>query len=247
MRPIIGISAAWSCETWPKEHKEKNKFTPNFYYVGNDYVNAIYELGGIPLLISPSVNSELNEIDMDNIFSRIDGLLLSGGGDIGINSGGSFVAYLKEQQSKRYDFESALIKKAWKYDIPTIGICRGHQMIAEVLGGTISDKPIPYHSNIDGISNWNTLEVLPNTLLQKVVESDHWRVNSYHTQVVLKLPSSFNVSAISVIDNVIEAIEAVDKKFFVGVQFHPEKLISKDDKSKKLLTHFIQKARERNN
>lgn len=246
MRPVIGISAAWSYETWPKEEKEKGAFIPNFIYVGNDYVNAIYELGGIPLLISPPVHKKLSEKDVVQIFSRIDGLLLSGGGDIGINSGGSYVPYLKDQQNKRYEFESILIEKAWEYDIPTIGICRGHQMIAEVLGGTITDKPIPNHSGLDGIKSWNTLTIHSNTKLSEIIGTENWQVNSYHTQAVSKLPSSFVVSAISASDNIVEAIEALDRKFFLGVQFHPEKLISKDEKSNKLLSYFIEKAKELN-
>lgn len=241
MRPIIGISAAWSFETWPKS--QLNKDTPNFFYVGSDYVNAIYALGGIPLLINPAVKDAMDFKEISNIISRIDGLLLSGGGDIGINPSDGYIPYLKDQQPKRYRFESMLIKEAWKHDLPTIGICRGHQMIAEVFGGEISDKPIPHHSSKDGLKSWDTLEILPDTLLQKVVQSEKWQVNSYHTQVVTQLPSRFAVSANSQSDQVVEAIEAMNKTFFIGVQFHPEKIFSEDEKSSKLLTYFIDQAK----
>lgn len=116
-------------------------------------------------------------------------------------------------------------------------------MIAEVLRGKITEDQIPYHTDKDGLIDWDSFEIFPNTLLQKIVQSENWHVNSYHTQAVIHLPETFVVSAISKPDQVIEAIEAIHKTFFVGVQFHPEKIFSKDKKSSKLLTYFIHKAK----
>lgn len=169
--------------------------------------------------------------------------MLSGGGDIGINPSDGYEPYLINQQPMRYEFESLLIKEAWERDLPTLGICRGHQMIAETLGGKISDQPIPNHSGKDGKTEWDTLAILPNTQMHQVVQTEIWKVNSYHTQVVTELPQSFIVSAVDQNDRFIEAMEAPNKSFFIGVQFHPEKIFSEDAHSKKLLSTFIAKTK----
>ncbi|MBM7715772.1 putative glutamine amidotransferase [Bacillus thermophilus] len=241
MRPVIGVSAAWSNETWPKKKHEQD-FIPDFYYIGRSYIHAICQLGGIPFILPPqSVHEEEGVINQ--IVNQLDGLLLSGGGDIGINPTDEYVPYLIEQQRHRYEFESALIKEAWLKDLPVMGICRGHQMIVEVLGGEITNQPIKNHSGKDGISDWDIVEIMPNTLLDEITENKEWKVNSYHTQAAKKLPASLNVSATNQTDDIIEAVEAHDKTFFVGVQFHPEQLISRDNNSISLFQRFIDEAK----
>lgn len=237
MKSIIGVSSVWSGETLEDEN-----ITEDFFYVGSNYTNAIYDLGSVPFILAPITTNLKKEDLVNRIVESVDGLLLSGGGDIGINPSRSYIPCLIEQQRQRYEFEALLIKKAWEIDLPVLGICRGHQMIIEVLGGTIAEQPINGHKQNSGHNYWHNIKIEPSSKLAKICETETWEVNSYHVQAAEKTPVCLDVSAISS-DGVIEAVEARDKKFFMGFQFHPEMLLKQKDKfAIKIMQEFINKS-----
>lgn len=237
MRSIIGVSSVWSGETLEDEN-----ITEDFFYVGSNYTNAIYDLGSVPFILAPITTNLKKEDLVNRIVESVDGLLLSGGGDIGINPSRSYIPRLIEQQRQRYEFEALLIKKAWEIDLPVLGICRGHQMIIETLGGTITDQPIYGHTEKDGYNSWHNINIQHSSKLAKICGTETWKVNSYHTQAVKKMPKCLDVSAMCD-DGIIEAVEARDKKFFMGFQFHPEMLLKQKDKfAIKIMQEFINKS-----
>lgn len=237
MKPIIGVSAAWSNETL-----QEANFTDDFFYAASPYVNAIYYSGGIPVLLAPDVRGAADKARGMEIIERIDGLLLTGGGDLGLGTSRRYKPLLIEQQRCRYEFEARLIKAAWERDIPVLGICRGHQMMAEVLGGVISEKPIEGHGQEkDGTERRHKIILEDGSRLSQICGIKHWAVNSWHCQAAEKLPDRIQASAVCE-DGIIEALEARDKKLFIGVQFHPELMIPYDDMAVKLFRVFIETA-----
>jgi len=238
MRPVIGITGAWSVETWG--HSEEHG---GYFYVGSYYATAVSKSGGLPFIIAlPHKNADLKEV-AEEVVSRVDGILFSGGGDAKRFKKDELPS-LYEQQPFRYSFERELILEAWKRDLPILGICRGYQMLVEVFGGKLMDGTIDGHKqNLPGHEPWHALFIKEDSKFERLVGTREMRVNSFHIQAVEKVPKGFEAVGLSD-DGIIEAIEAVDKEFVFGVQFHPEERYDVDPHSKVIFDHFVEKARE---
>ncbi|MBO7289073.1 MAG: gamma-glutamyl-gamma-aminobutyrate hydrolase family protein [Clostridia bacterium] len=236
MKPIIGITCPWSEETWGETIGNGG-----FDYAGRAYSDAIYAAGGIPFLIPVVVNHEDIEKHAAEIFDVIDGLYFTGGGNVRPRKE-NILPTLYNQQPIRSVWEDYIMKIAYKNNIPTLGVCRGYQMMAVALGGSMDTvrmlehkQTIPYNQGIHNVV------ITPDSLLKKMVGSEPWLVNSIHVERVGKLPKGFVVSAVAE-DGSIEAIEATDKKFFMGTQFHPE-LMSDDARAKEIFKAMIDAAK----
>lgn len=234
MKPIVGVSAVWSNETF-----DNKMITSDFHYVATSYINAIYFAGGIPLIVAPDTREPDLKNAAEEIVEKLDALLLSGGGDVGIKNGGNPKPTLFEQQQRRYTFEAFLLKAAWKRDIPVMGICRGQQMIAEVLGGSLKKEFIQGHTPEGDDEICHKINIEKSSKLSCILGTDEWIVNSYHRQAIATVPEGFEISAVSE-DDVIEAIEAKDKKFYMGFQFHPELLLPNDKKAIAVFQAFLE-------
>jgi len=237
MRPVIGISTAWSVETWGDtlEHG-------GYIYCGSYYIFAVARSNAIPMMVPP-VPEETNLQEMaKKVIDLVDGLLLTGGGDAK-RFKPEEMPPLKVQQPLRYEFERHLIKEAFGKNLPTLGICRGYQMIAEVLGGSIGESIISGHKQKGpGTQAFHGIKIDPKSKFYEICGIDYWKVNSFHVQAVESPPPGFRVVALSD-DGVIEGIEAIDKDFFIGVQFHPEELFPVDQVAQKLFLKFIEAAK----
>jgi putative glutamine amidotransferase len=238
LRPVIGLSSALSAET--RGYTSDNG---GFEYVGTPYNWSIYKCGGVPIMLVPPIEDEeyINERLAENLLNRVNGLVLTGGGEAR-----RFTPYgmtkLSQQQPLRYKFETLLIKEAWHRNMPVLAICRGYQTVTEVLGGTIKEQLTGRHrQNLPGTDTWHSIDIINGTKLHRLTGVDWWDVNSFHYQVVENPPDGFTVSAVSE-DGVIEAIEADDRLFFIGVQFHPEMLLPVDPIAKRLFAGFIEAA-----
>jgi putative glutamine amidotransferase len=243
MPPFIGVTSAWSFETYPTSNSDES-----YIYAGKPYSDVVFKGGGIPVMLLPPFEEDAFA-RVIHLLDRIDGLLLTGGGSGFARRKNPYSPpprELSKQQPKRYAFEAILIKEAWKRDMPVLGICRGHQMIAEVLGGTIKEEFIEGHrtdSDTAKESMNHDVSLAPDSKLSATCGSLDWCVNSFHIQVVEKIPSGFRVAARSQ-DGFIEAIEAIDKEFFVGVQFHPEEFYSESQEAQRLIGAFMDAAKK---
>lgn len=229
MKPIIGITTAWSVETWGDSIEGRG-----YNYVGRTYVEAVINAGGVPVLI-PQFNHE----DIKKVMEVVDGILFTGGGDAKRFSKEDLPS-LCEQQPLRYNFETELMKLAYDLKKPMMGICRGFQMMVEVFGGTLSSEVISGHKqNLDGGKPWHKVNILEGSFINSIANDILWDVNSFHIQKVDKVPESFIASAVAE-DGVIEAIESKDDKFIVGMQFHPEELLWSDKRALLVFKKFIE-------
>lgn len=234
-KPIIGITCPWSIETW--EEREDG----GYYYVGKPYVEAVYKYGGIPMLLAPEYDKETLDSYLESIVDTVDGILFSGGGDVKRKSDDDLPT-LRNQQPVRYDFEEALMKKAYEKKIPILGICRGFQMMVEGFGGDLAKETIKGHSqNISGSDPWHEVSINKDSNLYKHIDMEDWDVNSFHIQEVGEVPEGFIVSARAK-DKVIEGIESTGSQFLVGYQFHPEELQRKDETAGNIFKWFIKEA-----
>lgn len=187
------------------------------------YAQAVRDAGGVPLLV-PTDSAEGLGATLD----ALDGLLLSGGGSL---PAAYFEANpdptLRQTNPVRYDVEVALVRSAWERDMPLMGICRGHQTIAEALGGELirdvrgDGRPEHYQEDAPTVRT-HALAVEDGSRLARLVGSAP-AVNSFHRQAVVRVPAGWRVVARSP-DGLVEAMEA-ERGFGVGCQFHPEWLV----------------------
>ena len=130
-------------------------------------------------------------------------------------------------------------------DKPFLGICRGLQFINAYLGGSLyQDLPTEYNCRVEHHMSppynrpAHKVQVLEGTRLAKIIGSGLHEVNSYHHQAIRDIAQTAEVMAVSE-DGLIEAISVPGQRFAVGVQWHPELIYTKDEKSKKLIQAFI--------
>ena len=232
MKPIIGITCPWSEETWGETIGNGG-----FDYAGRAYSDAIYAAGATPILIPVVEKYEDIEKHAAEIFDIVDGLYFSGGGN-GKPRENNALPTLYNQQPLRSAWEDCLMKRAYEENIPTLGVCRGYQMMAVALGGSMDTVRMPEHKQTipysQGIHN---VVITPDSHMEKIVGSDMWFVNSIHVERICNLPEKFVASAVAE-DGSIEAIEATDKTFFMGTQFHPE-LMRDDARAKEIFKAMI--------
>ncbi len=207
MKPIISITSNYSYE--------KNEFKIQKYYV-----NSVLKAGGIPIIISPNLKNEIDEI-----LKISHGLILTGGGDIN-------PLLLKQEPIScgsicpiRDEFELKICRTAVKHNKSVLGICRGIQILAAAFGGEIYQdilKPsIKHFQNAPSFCPTHSVNIEKNSILMDIFKNDKIYVNSFHHQAVKSINKNFKISAKSN-DGIIEAIEHKFKKFVVGVQWHPE-------------------------
>jgi putative glutamine amidotransferase len=193
-----------------------------------DYLESVRRAGGEPVEVV--VGGEAPE----QILSRVDGLMLTGGGDVdpklyGEKPHGTF----QEAETGRDAFEIALARTAIAKGIPLLAICRGMQVLNVAMGGTlIQDIPsqitgalqhsMPQPRAGSAHEVWVSKESRLSTLLKDHMEDgETCHVNSRHHQSVKDVAKGFEVTATSP-DGVIEAMEKPEAPYCIAVQWHPE-------------------------
>lgn len=195
------------------------------------------------------------ENNLDEI-NRCRGVIFTGGEDVHPRFYGApeRVAELdsKEVNERRDEFELKILEASLKKEVPVLGICRGLQIANVYFGGTlILDIPSigkPDHSKSEGYDRTHSVNVTPNTQLEKSLGVKRGEVNSSHHQAAEKIGRGLRVSAVSD-DGIIEGLEwAVpsQKPFMLLVQWHPERMQNLESPfSKDVLFEFLQAASDR--
>ncbi len=216
MAPLIGITV----------HCDPLEAEDGAYRLAARYAEAVAAAGGIPVLL-PVLRDPGSP---DAMLARLDGLLVSGGETLPPEA---FVTNLRpsleETNPIRYRFERALLGAALSRDLPILGICRGHQMLNEMSGGTLilniaQDVPgaLDHRQSAPGWQPVHGLRVAAETRLAGP-GFPSGPVNSFHRQAVREPGPGFVAVAWSP-DGLVEAIEMPGPRFVLGLQFHPEKL-----------------------
>jgi len=236
MLPIIGITCGLTISgvTSGRVYGENS--------VGFDYIRAIEHAGGVPVVL-PIIESQdciLSFMDM------IDGLLLSGGGDIE-------PSLFNEEPNPNLGsidplrdwVEMELTAEALEKNLPTLAICRGIQVLNVAAGGTLyqdisqhSKTVLKHRQSAPGWHASHTINIEPDTILFNIFGSQTGRVNSYHHQAVREPAEGFIISARST-DMIIEAMESQKHKFVLGVQFHPEMMWERHQEAAKIFSAFV--------
>ena len=208
-------------------------------------IRAITQFGGVPIVLPNLVGVEITEIA-----NTINGLLLTGGGDIDPTLFGEEpLPGLGNIVPERDLFEVALVKRMLELNKPILGICRGAQIMSIAMGGDMyqdiySQKDGPLLQHDQQAPNWHGshfVEVTEGSLLREIVGMDKFKVNSYHHQALRNMPEGFIVSGVAS-DGVIEAFESTKHPFALGIQWHPESLLTKGDASSRAIFETFMNA-----
>jgi putative glutamine amidotransferase len=237
--PLIGVSTSVTIGEYPERA-----------YVNAAYLRAVEQAGGVPVLLAP----QLSTAARDALWSRLDGLVLTGGGDVEPSRFGE-AAHPKTNlvSVDRDALELELVDRAMRDDVPIFAICRGLQVLNVALGGTLHQH-VPdmsgeriQHSQPDKrhVATHDVKVQTEGTRLGTIVGGSELRVNSFHHQAVARLGRALRDVAWAP-DNVIEAIEHTDRgRFILAVQWHPEDLVGHDRAARALFTAVVEAARTR--
>ncbi len=219
-RPIIGICTALERARW-------SVWDQQAALLPFSYVEAVQRAGGLAVMLPP--DGALVE-EPDQVLDLVDGLILAGGADIDPASyGEAHHPETADTVPARDAFEIALARAAIERDLPVLGICRGMQLINVACGGTLLQHlPEHYghheHRRVVGSFDGADHDVLlsEGSLAAAAAGEARHPTKSHHHQGVDRLGEGLTVSGVSVLDDLTEAIELPDRRFVLGVQWHPE-------------------------
>lgn len=208
-----------------------------------NYARAVAEAGGLPVLLPHQPDR------IDEYLDLVHGLIVSGGAfDIDPALFGASERHATvTTKDARTAFELGITRRALERETPILGICGGQQLLHVALGGTLiqhipDEVPgaLAHEQPNPRDEPGHRVRILPGTRLHGIVGADELAVNSAHHQAAKDVPVGVRVSAVAD-DGVIEAIEAADKRFCIGVQWHPEFSLSEGDRH--LFAAFVDAAR----
>jgi len=213
-KPIIGITtyaqpARWGAWELPAA------------LVPLDYVTAVERAGGRALLVPPSEDA------IDETLDVLDGIVFSGGVDIGPETYGADAhPATDEPQARRDTAELALLSAALEHDVPTLAICRGFQLLNVLRGGDLVQH-LPealgheQHRELHGVFSEHPVEIKGGTRLAAALGERQPAVKSSHHQGV-GLVGTGLVETAWAEDGTLEGLEDPSRRFAVGVLWHPE-------------------------
>jgi putative glutamine amidotransferase len=232
--PLIGITTSVTVDKIPERA-----------YVNGTYIRAVQAAGGIPLLLTPHFTPEVQAA----LWQRLDGLILTGGGDIEpARFGEARHPAVDEVSPARDDLELGLTRRAVADDVPLFAICRGIQVLNVALGGTlVQDLPSEWPNALSHSQKaTHAVKVMgEGTRLGRVLGALEVEVNSMHHQAIKRLGDGLREVAWAP-DGVIEGVEMPgDERFVLGVQWHPEELVGHDQAARNLFAAVVDAARRR--
>ena len=206
------------------------------------YARAVQRAGGLALMLPPDPAVAERP---DEVLDRIDALVAAGGCDVDPASYGATERHPETGATtpERDAFEIALLRAAIDRDMPVLGICRGMQMLNVARGGALVQH-LPDvvghedHRHTPGKFADHEVRLEPGSLAARVVGREREPVKSHHHQALDGLGDGVVATGWSVDDDVVEAIELPERRFAVGVLWHPE-----EDEQSRVLQALVEEVR----
>jgi putative glutamine amidotransferase len=212
------------------------------------YVRAIERAGGTPVIIGPHGETDA----VRAAFERLDGLVLSGGGDISPQWYGEAAGDLLWRVDERRDrAELSMARWALEELLPLLAICRGIQVLNVAAGGTLFQDvstQVPGALTHPSLGSHptatvaHTVDVVAHSQLATIFGAGQLGVNSSHHQATKRVGEGLIATAVAP-DGVIEGLECPTAPFCVGVQWHPEAMVERHPRQRELFEAMVTAAR----
>jgi len=202
-------------------------------------LEAVYAAGGEPLSVHPSAPGGVARVPEVSARLRFcDGLLLPGGGDLDPQAwGGTMHAEVYDVDAEQDAFDLAAATWAFDEGKPLLAICRGTQVLNVARGGTLVAHMDEPHRGV-----MTDVQVSTGSRLADLLGAQELTVSCYHHQEISDLGKDLTASALSTPGGTVEAIEATDQRWAVGVQWHPEDSAEQDPLQRTLLEAHVEAA-----
>jgi putative glutamine amidotransferase len=186
--------------------------------VPGSYVEAVVAAGGTPLLLPPLGTDE-------SVLDLVDGLIVVGGPDVDPARYGASAHPKTSSQPLRDAHDAVLTKTALERGLPLFAICRGAQILNVVLNGSLHQhlpdtRPAANYQPAPGVFGEVVFSTEPGSLIRELL-GVRAAAPCYHHQAMDRVPASLRVTATSA-DGTVQALEATEGAWVLGVQFHPE-------------------------
>ena len=235
-KPVIGICPLYD------EKKES-------YWMLPGYMKMLENAGAIPVMMPLTAEPEV----LEYFLTTCDGFIIPGGQDV------SPEVYNEEKLEfcgvnipERDKMDALVLREAIRMDKPVLGICRGHQLMNAVLGGTLyQDLPAQFGETIchrmsqpyDAVAH--EVELVAGMPLEKLLGMEKLGVNSRHHQAIRDLAPCLKPMAVAA-DGLVEAVYLPGARFVWGLQWHPEHAWQVSEENRKIVAAFVKAAGEDN-
>ncbi|GAB1642472.1 gamma-glutamyl-gamma-aminobutyrate hydrolase family protein [Krasilnikovia sp. MM14-A1259] len=211
MRPLIGVTTYVERASWGVWRDLPTALLPHAY------VEAVTLAGGRAVLLPP------DDLDAD-VLRALDGLVLSGGADLGPQLYGAEPQPLTDTRPDRDGAELLLARAALARDLPVLGVCRGMQLLTVAAGGTLHQH-LPdvlgheRHRPAPGVYGTHSATFTPGSRIAGLLGGDA-EIHCYHHQGVADA-GTLRITGRAA-DGLPETVEDPARRFVLGVQWHPE-------------------------
>jgi putative glutamine amidotransferase len=239
LKPMIGINSFVQID---EKHPASDLNARDFYKVPAKYIDAVAAAGGIPVIVPCLGNKPL----LRDYLVRLDGFLFIGGADLPpeLYRQVRHPNVLATIPVRRAETDMFLVSAALKLNIPILGICLGCQLLNVAAGGELIQHLETTDRHRCGSGDvYHKIKIKHGSKLMNIFGSAVVTVNSAHHQAVKPgaVGSGFSPVAYAP-DGTIEAIEMKDRRFVMGVQWHPER-IADEESRRKIFSAFIAACR----
>jgi putative glutamine amidotransferase len=231
-RTIIGIT------TYGRNEQQR-------YSLPVEYVEAVRRAGASAVLLPPG------EARVDEWLEIVDGVILAGGGDIDPDHyGGEAHETIYSIDAERDGSELALARRIVDTGMPTLGICRGVQILNVALGGTLHEHlPDVFGDDVahrlpPREPTTHLIHVEPGSGLARILGEVEFDSHSWHHQALDDIAPRLRVAARAP-DGVVEAVEMPDHPWLYAVQWHPEIAAETEELQQRIFAALVEAARSR--
>ena len=246
VRPLIAVTTSEVRRSETVSPTPEGEPPSHEMALGLKYLRALEAAGAIPLVMPP-LSPEL----VPSLLDRVDGICLSGGPDLDPSAYGEATHEATGPVEPDLDaFELALTRAADARGLPILAICRGMQLLNVARGGSLHQHlpdlvsgEISHRQGAPGTQPTHAVALDDHSHLARVLRIDRAEVNSFHHQAVDRLGDGLVVAGRAP-DGTVEAIEALDRDFVLGVQWHAESLTARPEQAA-LFQAFVDAAERR--